>query len=454
MRIGLFVCLIASISLAIYSAFSKPTGWFPYPYRSVRKISDVDSRPTNISHILFGLAGSLNTWRDRSRYSQLWWDENTTRGFVWLDGKPDVDTLRPEVSTPYRISEDWTRFKYSSSQSAVRIARIIYDNFKLGLPNVRWFVMGDDDTVFFTENLVSALAKYDHNKMYYIGGNSESVEQDVMHAYDMAFGGGGFAVSYPLAELLIKILDGCLFRYYYFYGSDQRIWACVSELGVPLTRESGFHQFDIRGSPYGLLAAHPVAPLVSLHHLDYLDSMFPNKTQIESLKSLMDAYRVDPARLLQQSFCYDRSRRWSISISWGFTIQIYTSIQMAKDLQVPLQTFRTWRSWSNGPFTFNTRPVTSNPCEAPVTYFLDHVEEVGKSGSFTSYKKFVAEDANKCKTTVGIDNIVVSAMKMDPQFFSEAPRRQCCEIMDRGKLKNGSLRIRIRKCRVRETITM
>lgn len=102
--------------------------------------------------------------------------------------------------------------------------------------------MGDDDTVFFGENLVSVLSKYDHRQMYYVGGSSESVEQDVMHSYDMAFGGGGFAVSYPLAVELARIFDGCLDRYRYFYGSDQRVWACVSEIGVSLTKERGFHQ--------------------------------------------------------------------------------------------------------------------------------------------------------------------------------------------------------------------
>lgn len=102
--------------------------------------------------------------------------------------------------------------------------------------------MGDDDTVFFTHNLVSVLARYDHNRMYYIGGNSESVEQDVMHAYEMAFGGGGFAISYPLAARLVERMDGCLERYYNFYGSDQRVWGCVSEMGVPLTKLRGFHQ--------------------------------------------------------------------------------------------------------------------------------------------------------------------------------------------------------------------
>lgn len=263
MRVGLLVCLVASVSLALHSAFSTRSRWPSFPERLSRNVSDQKSGPTNISHLLFGLAGTVHTWRDRSRYSELWWHPNTTRGFVWLDEKPDTNVSRPDFSVPYRVSEDWTRFKYSSSQSAVRIARIVLESFKLGLPNVRWFVMGDDDTVFFTENLVSALASYDHNQMYYIGGNSESVEQDALHAYDMAFGGGGFAISHPLAAQLVKVFDGCLDRYYKFYGSDQRVWACVSEIGVPLTRLRGFHQVRsvclfacisfIRGRSYLLL---------------------------------------------------------------------------------------------------------------------------------------------------------------------------------------------------------
>lgn len=110
----------------------------------------------------------------------------------------------------------------------------------------RWFVMGDDDTVFFTENLVTVLSKYDHNQMYYIGANSESVEQDVVHSYSMAYGGGGFAISYPLAAELVKVLDGCINRYASMYGSDQKIHGCLTEIGVPVTKELGFHQVKSR----------------------------------------------------------------------------------------------------------------------------------------------------------------------------------------------------------------
>lgn len=108
--------------------------------------------------------------------------------------------------------------------------------------------MGDDDTVFFVENLVSVLGKYDHTQMYYIGSNSESVEQDLIHSYATAYGGGGYAISYPLAAELVRILDGCVDRYDSLYGGDQKVQACVSEIGVPLTNEHGFHQVSLRVS--------------------------------------------------------------------------------------------------------------------------------------------------------------------------------------------------------------
>jgi hypothetical protein len=201
--------------------------------------------PTKISHVLFGIGGSYVTWNTRHFYSELWWRQNVTRGFVWIDKEPPINETWPETSLPYKVSADTSSFKYTcwyGSRSAIRIARILKESFELGLDNVRWFVMGDDDTVFFTDNLITVLSKYDHNQMYYIGGNSESVEQDVIHFYTMAYGGGGFAISYPLAAELVKILDGCIDRYSEYYGSDQKVQSCISEIGVQITKEPGFHQ--------------------------------------------------------------------------------------------------------------------------------------------------------------------------------------------------------------------
>lgn len=167
------------------------------------------------------------------------------RGIVWLDravksGPGDESSLPPKM-----ISADTSEFPYRNRQghrSAIRISRIVSETLRLGLPDVRWFVMGDDDTVFVTENLLRVLRRYDHRQFYYIGSLSESHLQNIFFSYSMAYGGGGFAISYPLAVALDKMQDGCIRRYPGLYGSDDRMQACMAELGVPLTKELGFHQ--------------------------------------------------------------------------------------------------------------------------------------------------------------------------------------------------------------------
>lgn len=100
-------------------------------------------------------------------------------------------------------------------------------------------------TVSFMENLVAVLGKYDHNQMYYIGKDTESVETDVVCCYNMAVGGDGIVISYPLAMELIKILDGCINHYHYLFASDQNIASCIAEIGVLLTKELSFHQVHV-----------------------------------------------------------------------------------------------------------------------------------------------------------------------------------------------------------------
>ncbi|GER34935.1 hypothetical protein STAS_11194 [Striga asiatica] len=483
LRASLAIILTFSISLAVYSTLHttiRPAffGWSQLPDPAVYMARlNSDQSPTNISHLAFGIGGSTRTWETRRLYSDLWWRPNVTRGFVFLERNPD-----PEIRSaiPHRVSSDWGRYRRSAgSESAVRISRVVVDLFRVGLPNVRWFVMGDDDTVFFPDNLVAVLGKYDHRRMVYVGGNSESVEQDLMHAYDMAFGGGGFAISYPLAAQLVGKMDGCLNRYHYFYGSDQRVWACVGELGVGLSRESGFHQedaclvfkrgvlshgsatypsmlIDIRGNPFGLLAAHPLAPLVSLHHLDYVDPLFPNRTQLDSVKALKTAHMLDPSRTLQQCFCYHHKNKWSVSISWGYAVQIYPEKLTAKELETPLLTFRTWRTWEDGPFTFNTRLMNPDQCRNPIVLYLDLAGEGLVNDTVTAYRKPVEETTQDCgrhyARAAAVENVVVLAPKMDPHEWNQGPRRQCCEI--KGGVRHGTMRIQIRKCRDSETITI
>jgi hypothetical protein len=40
---------------------------------------------------------------------------------------------------------------------------LVLEKFKITLLYVYWFVMSDDDTVFFLENMLQVLSKYEHS---------------------------------------------------------------------------------------------------------------------------------------------------------------------------------------------------------------------------------------------------------------------------------------------------
>lgn len=198
----------------------------------------------SIDDIVFGIAGSSGLWKQRKEYVRLWWRPNDMRGHVWME-EIVLEEENDESLPPIMVSEDISRFRYTNPTghpSGLRISRIISECFRLRLPKVRWFVLADDDTIINADNVVGVLSKYDPSEMVYVGSPSESHSANTYFSHSMAFGGGGIAISYPLAKALSEIQDDCLERYPKLYGSDDRLHACITELGIPLTREPGFHQ--------------------------------------------------------------------------------------------------------------------------------------------------------------------------------------------------------------------
>lgn len=231
--------LILSLLLNLYLLLIL---WTPSSYSLSPSTVITRFSPTTRRHILFAVASSSLSWPRRQSYLNLWYSPNTTRALAFLDSPPPNTTT---TSPPVVISGDASRFPYTfpgGLRSAIRVARVVKEAVDRNETDVRWFVFGDDDTVFFVENVVRVLAKYDHNRWYYLGSNSESYDQNEKYSFEMAFGGGGFAISYSLARVLARVLDSCLKRYGHLYGSDSRIYSCIAELGVGLTHEPGFHQ--------------------------------------------------------------------------------------------------------------------------------------------------------------------------------------------------------------------
>ncbi|KAK9275592.1 hypothetical protein L1049_022859 [Liquidambar formosana] len=391
----------------------------------------------SLKHIVFGIAGSSQLWKRRKEFVRLWWRPNVMRGHVWLEEQvlqEDGDDSLP----PIMVSEDISRFRYTNPTghpSGLRISRIVTECFRLGLPDVRWFVLGDDDTIFNADNLVAVLNKYDPSEMVYIGSPSESHSANTYFSHSMAFGGGGIAISHPLAEALSNIQDECLERYPKLYGSDDRLHACITELGIPLTREHGFHQWDIRGNAHGLLSSHPIAPFVSVHHVEAVDPFYPGLSSLESLRLFTRAMRVDPRSFLQRSICYDRARRLTFSVSLGYVIQVFPNIVLPRELERSEQTYSAWNRMSHmNEFDFDTRDTYRSVCKKPVLFFL---KDVGREGnaSLGSYGRARGKDDLKRKVFCfprspplhNVQNIQVLGYPLSNNWHL-VPRRLCCKL--------------------------
>ncbi|KAM3689586.1 hypothetical protein ACB098_09G059000 [Castanea mollissima] len=432
----------------------------PTPKKTNSNTTPNSLEKTNLSHIVFGIAASAKLWNKRKQYISLWWRPNEMRGNVWLDEHVKVEPNDNDLP-PLRISSDTLKFKYKRKgghRSAIRITRIVSETLRLGMKDVRWFVMGDDDTFFVPDNLVKVLQKYDHNSYYYIGSTSESHLQNIDFSYNMAYGGGGFAISYPLAVALEKMQDKCIQRYPGLYGSDDRIQACMAELGVPLTKEKGFHQFDVYGNLVGILAAHPIAPLVSLHHLDMeANYMFPNtKDKVKALKRLRRPMKMDSAGLMQQSICYDKNRNWTVSVSWGYVVQIFQGTFLARDMELPRRTFVDWHHKVDDiAFSFNTRPNSMHKCEIPFVYYISTAtKSSNKNEIATEYLPYQTPLSNcewQMSTPPQIKRVEVYKTP-NPYLWDKPPRRNCCRILSSNK--RGTMVIDVGECKEDEIIAL
>jgi len=164
-------------------------------------------------------------------------------------------------------------------------------------PGIRWVVVADEDTVFFPENLLTALQRYDPALPWYVGDVSEDL-QAVQWYSEMAFGGGGMALSRPLFDALVvpsdRDIEHCVPRYFNRLPTgDSRLSLCIADLGVPLTKHAGFRQFDV-GGDVRLLLQHWVAraPLISMHHMYGYNAILGGGSVVEGVARLTRAFHA------------------------------------------------------------------------------------------------------------------------------------------------------------------
>ncbi|XP_044948586.1 uncharacterized protein LOC123398141, partial [Hordeum vulgare subsp. vulgare] len=359
----------------------------------------------------------------------------------------------PPSLPPIRVSKDTSRFGYTNPTghpSGIRIAHIAPEAVRLvGGGGARWVVLVDDDTVLSPDNLVVVLGKYDWREMVYIGAPSESHSANNYFSHSMAFGGGGVALSFPLAATLVRTLDVCIERYPRLYGSNDHLHACITKLGMPLSREYGFHQWDIRGNAHGILAAHAIAPFISIHHVEFVDPIYPGLNSLESLELFTKAMKTEPMSFLQRSVCYDKKHKLTLAISLGYVVQVYPSVLLPPELERSERTYIAFKRMSQRTeFDFDTKEIQKSMCKKPVLFFL---KDVWKDGNITrgSYiRSSERDDLNRkvfcfrSPPLSDIDEIQVFASPLSKRWHL-APRRLCSVV--EGYV-NGTLFMFVRQC--------
>ncbi|KAI9196032.1 hypothetical protein LWI28_020405 [Acer negundo] len=175
-----------------------------------------------------------------------------------------------------------------------------------------------------------------------------------------------------------------------------------------------------------------MSPLLTLHHFDAVEPIFPSKDRSESINHLMKAAKFDQSRVLQQTICYHLQSNWTFSISWGYSAHVYERIFPRSILRRPLETFMPWQTGRPPLFMFNTRWPSSDPCEAPHVFFLENVYQSSEQGDqvVSVYTRKSARDMGACSLNGNhsadpISRIQVSSPAVERK---EAGRIECCDV--------------------------
>lgn len=457
------VILLSGVVLYLASIFlfKDPNCPSSYDYSPFSHLSSSnDTNPTNLSHLIFGLLGSQNAWHYRKSYIESWWRPKLTRGYLFLDVAPNANLLPwSKNSPPYRVSTNITKLIQETHHVAPIMARMVNGIKELfdqqQHEGVRWVIMGDDDSIFFLDNMVDVLARYDHNKYYYFGGQSEYILSNYWYSFNQGFGGAGIIMSFPLAKALAEDMESCLRRYPFLRSADLITMTCIVDLGGSFVPLKGLHQIDLRGDISGLLSSHPKEPLISLHHFDAVTPIFPSMDRVQSTKHLMKIAKFDQSRMLQQTICHHRTSNWTFSVSWGYSVHIYEKIMPRSHLIKPIETFDAWHAKPEHPpyYMVNTRSNEKDSCETPHVFFLKSIGNAqNKNEIMATYSRSAVRKLSGCP--IGGNhpaNYVNKIQVYSPKTKRvEMDRCECCDIIH--TIGSNKAQVKLRECLTNEKI--
>jgi hypothetical protein len=224
--------------------------------------------------------------------------------------------------------------------------------------NISWFAIGDDDTIWFINNLLKTLEEYNSSKLIYLGNISDRNESIQRHGNDYAYGGGGILLSKPLIQLINQYYQQCQKLFFNLLGGDQILGKCITQLlNINLTINKHFHQIDLQGNIQGFLQSG-INGLVTLHHMFSLWEPFPEehfKYEKDILNTIQLAYYTFHQLFFQRFFKRNFQSNQTLLLTIGYSFTLFNRILSLEELnQVEI-------TWENSQlYQIQTRPKENN----------------------------------------------------------------------------------------------
>ncbi|MCJ1224829.1 hypothetical protein MMC12_001475 [Toensbergia leucococca] len=310
-------------------------------------------RPTDASHLIFGVATTAERLESSIGPIQHWLSNTKARLLALIPPNPDHGVLQEKMQS---LGIDVTI--YESDQSFddryFALVTLLYEHRQ---EDTRWAGLVDDDTFFLSmSQLVSRLADHNHEEEKYIGGLSEDFLQLAGWGF-MAYGGAGVFISMPLLAKINTVYPECNSH---SMNGDGRLAQCIyHHTTTKLTWEPDLHQMNLHGDPAGFYESGRQQPL-SIHHW----------------KSWS---HIDVAKLSTvSSICGDACllKRWRFSDSW-FLINGYSFIRYAEEPPLDGSMEQTWDDYEGA--TADSYAHSLAPLRArdwmKLTYRLEDVTE-------------------------------------------------------------------------------
>lgn len=237
--------------------------------------------------------------------------------------------------------------------------------------SIKWFAIGDDDTMWFIDNLLKTLEQYDSSKLIYLGNTSDKNETVQRHGNYYAYGGGGILLTKSLVSLLGNSFQLCRKKYSHMFGGDEMIGKCLTQiLNVNLTINKHFHQIDHEGDMEGFFQSG-IEGLVTLHHMFSFWEPFPSEhveDEIDILKLIENAYRKLNSDYLKRFFKINKQRNQTLLLTNGYSFTLFNRILTKQELY---QLELTWAGHTQF-YQRKTRPKEKNKIDFFFQQFLNN----------------------------------------------------------------------------------